>query len=141
MGFNMWFLLAFLLLSVLQFRSFLWVAGLVGVVPALLLSILMAIAGMSVIRSQGVATLMAAQHTLMVKQMPTRTLFDATCLFTAGIFLIIPGFFTDLLAFALMTPQVRAGLYRVATRKFEQRGYHRDPSVIEGEYVRLDDEP
>jgi UPF0716 protein FxsA len=95
---------------------------------------------MAVVRSQGIATLLAAQHTLMVKEMPTRTLFDAACLFTAGVFLIIPGFFTDLLAFALMTPRVRAGLYRVATRKFEQRGYHRDPSVIEGEYVRLDDE-
>lgn len=132
--------MAFLLLSALQFHSFLWVAGLIGLVPALLLSILMAIAGTAVVRSQGVATLLAAQHTLMVKKMPTRTLFDAACLFTAGIFLIIPGFFTDLLAFALMAPQVRSGLYHVATKKFEQRGYRRDPSVIEGEYVRLDDE-
>jgi UPF0716 protein FxsA len=137
----MWFLMAFLLLSALQFRSFFWIAGLIGLVPALMLSILLAIVGMAMVRSQGIATLMAAQHTVMIKQVPTRTLFDAACLFTAGIFLIIPGFFTDLLGFALMTPQVRAALYRVAARKFDERGYRRDPSVIEGEYVRLDDEP
>jgi UPF0716 protein FxsA len=136
----MWFLIAFLLLTVMEFRSFFLAAGLLGAVPTVLLSILMAVVGGSVVRSQGVATLLAVQHALMVKEMPTRTLFDAVCLFTAGIFLIIPGFVTDLLAFALMVPQVRAGLYRAAARKLDQRGYHRDPSVIEGEYVRLDDE-
>lgn len=125
----------------MEFRSFFAVAGVLGAIPAVLLSILMAIVGGSVVRSHGIATLLAAQHALMVKKIPTRTLFDAVCLFTAGIFLIIPGFVTDLLALALMMPQVRTGLYRAATRKFEQRGYHSDPSVIEGEYVRLDDEP
>jgi UPF0716 protein FxsA len=132
----MWFALAIILIPLIEIRIFAIVIGRIGALPTFLLCLLLAIAGFSVIRSQGFRTLAAAQNSLIRHEMPGRTLFDGICLTVAGILLIIPGFLTDMLAFALMVPAVRAQLFRAMAPRFDRQG--RDPSVIDGEFTRVE---
>src|ERR1035437_2115719 len=114
----MWFFIAFLIMPVIEIRLFVWIAAQIGLMPTILLCVLMAVIGTTIIRIQGFKTLMTAQESMMRHEMPARTLFDGLCLTMAGILLIIPGFFTDILGFLLLAPQVRAHLFKIMDKHY-----------------------
>jgi UPF0716 protein FxsA len=136
----MWLLVGLLLMFLIEIRFSGWAAGVLGGLPAFLLCILAGIAGSAIMRIQGTKSLMAAQEALARRERPDRHLFDGMCGAFAGILLIIPGFFTDLLAFLLLNQPVRRHLYRIMGGRFDEQGRRRDPSVIDGEYTRVDHE-
>jgi UPF0716 protein FxsA len=136
----MWIFIALLVIPLIEIRIFALVAGAIGLLPALLLCLLAAIAGTAILRAEGFRTLIAVQGCLIRKEMPVRAVFDGVCRIMAGILLILPGFFSDFLAVLLLTPQVQAQAYRIMGRRFDEQGRPRDPSVIEGDYVRVDRE-
>ena len=130
----------------LEIRIFLWVAGFVGFFGAAGLSILAALIGLALVRVQGFSTLLNARHIVMQphqrQELTGRNVFDAACLAVAGLFFIIPGFLTDILAVLLLFPKVRGELYKTVTvpaGPAMRRARGHDPDVIEGEYTRLDE--
>ena len=66
-------------------------------------------------------------------------MFDGFCLSVAGLFLVIPGFFSDIIAFALMMPFVRAGLREVLIRGYGFREMTpAEENIIDAEFMRVD---
>jgi UPF0716 protein FxsA len=139
----------FLLILLLPFAEiwlFIKVAGLIGLFDAILLCILSALIGSSLVWKQGIETLLSARRKLSTGAPPQREIFDGICLAVAGLLLIIPGFITDLIGFFLLVPEVRARLrMRLAARAFPPAGKYDtssfrpgDANIIEGDYERLD---
>ena len=69
-----------------------------------------ATAGVLILQRQGLSTFFNLNEANRSGEMPIQQIFDGFCLFIAGILLIIPGFFTDFIAFALLIPPIRVFL-------------------------------
>lgn len=128
-----------LLLPVIEIALFIQVGGAIGVWNTILLCILAGIFGSILIRYQGVSTLMAMQAVSRRGQIPLQQMFDGFCLALAGLLLVLPGFFTDILAFALMVPMLR-GVLREQLLK--RSGFREmtpaEEDVIDAEFHRVE---
>lgn len=147
------FFLIFIIIPLLELSVFLSVSRFIGLGTTLLLCFLTALIGGSMVRAQGLNALRAAQAEMMTGGVPSREMFDGLCIVAAGALLLTPGFITDILGVLLLLPPVRAllraRLERSATFRaahFSQSTYGpsyrhpaNDPSIIEGEYERLDE--
>jgi len=101
----------------IEIALFIQVGGLIGVWPTILVVFLTAIAGATLLRHQGLGTLARLQESLDRGEPPLDPVFDGFCLLAAGILLLTPGFFTDMLGFLLFTPPLRAALKRLVANR------------------------
>ncbi|MEQ1635598.1 MAG: FxsA family protein [Methylococcales bacterium] len=122
------------------------VGGIIGVFPTIVLVMLTAVIGASLLRQQGFATWQRLQSNLAQGVMPAYELIEGLLLLLGGVLLITPGFFTDALGFACMIPAVRQKfaryilenhLFNVAGSPF-QSSSKTEPDVLEGEFKRDD---
>jgi UPF0716 protein FxsA len=149
--------LLFVGLSLLELTVMIQVGTVIGALPTVILIVLTAMLGSSLVRRQGLKTLMEAQQRMQVGEMPARELMGGMMLALAGLLLIVPGFVTDLLGLLLLLPPLRSRLadrlikgVRVqgAMGGFQPQGPYspssplRDESstIIEGEFERKDKE-
>ena len=95
------------------------VGGWIGLGPTLALIVLTAVAGLWLLRRQGVAVLRRAQQQMLAGAAPVAEVFEGFCLVIAGALLLAPGFLTDTLGALLLLRPIRALLYRMAQRRFE----------------------
>lgn len=133
------FFVILFLLPVIEIALFINVGGAIGVGNTILLCILAGLAGVFVLKIQGVRTLMAMQEVSRRGQVPLQQMFDGFCLSVAGLFLMVPGFFSDIIAFALMMPFVRAGLREVLIRGYGFREMTpAEEDIIDAEFMRVE---
>ncbi len=150
-------LIIFVLIPVVELSVLIRVGEVLGSWNTVALVILTAVVGVSLVRSQGLSTLMSVQKKLAVGEAPGQEIVEGMMLAMAGILLLIPGFVTDLIGLILLTPITRAPLARyfyqrmqlkvVASAQFRagpnpfepphQRGQGGD--VFEGEFERKAD--
>jgi UPF0716 protein FxsA len=146
------FLVALLLLAAAELTILVRVAGLIGVLPTLLLLAAVGLLGVRLIRHQGLGTLLRAQAALQAGQPPVRELFDGACILASGVLLVLPGFLSDILACVLLLPPVRRLLYNALARRARvttgprhgERGPRpggRPTAVIEGQYEEIEPVP
>jgi UPF0716 protein FxsA len=105
-------LLAFLLVPLIEIALFIQIGGLIGLWPTLGIVVLTAILGTWLVRSQGSQALSRLQRSFSELNDPTEPLAHGAMILLAGALLLTPGFFTDALGFALLTPGVRAAVLR-----------------------------
>ncbi|MEL4440604.1 FxsA family protein [Shewanella algae] len=147
----------FVLIPVVELSVLIRVGEVLGSWNTVALVILTAVVGVSLVRSQGLSTLMSVQKKLAAGEAPGQEIVEGMMLAMAGILLLIPGFVTDLIGLILLTPITRAPLaryfyqrmqlkvvagaqFRAGTNPFEpphQRGQGGD--VFEGEFERKAD--
>lgn len=101
-----------LAVPIVEIALFIEIGGLIGVWPTIGIVIATAIAGATLLRSQGLATLRSARASLAENRFPIDEVFDGLCLAVAGALLLTPGFFTDAVGLLLFVPPVRAALRR-----------------------------
>lgn len=139
-------LLLVLGLPIAEIAGFVIIGGEIGVLATLAWVLLAAMAGMAVIRLQGVATALQLQAALSRNELPARALFDGACVTIAGMLLLFPGFVSDAVAILLLLPPLRALVFRLIARRVAahvsvtragappgRRGV-----VIEGEYSTVE---
>ncbi|WP_345842087.1 FxsA family protein [Shewanella algae] len=147
----------FVLIPVVELSVLIRVGEVLGSWNTVALVILTAVVGVSLVRSQGLSTLMSVQKKLAAGEAPGQEIVEGMMLAMAGILLLIPGFVTDLIGLILLTPITRAPLaryfyqrmqlkvvagaqFRAGTNPFEpphQRSQGGD--VFEGEFERKAD--
>jgi UPF0716 protein FxsA len=112
-------LLAILSLPLIEIAVLIYVGSNVGVFPTIGLIILTGFLGMLLLRIQGFAVLSRIRADMDQGKLPDKSLADAAMIALAGIFLIIPGFVSDIIGIMLFLPPVRAvirsGIGRRAT--------------------------
>lgn len=144
-------LLAVIALPVIEIALFVKSSQWIGVLPTIALAIVAGFVGIAMVRAQGVNTLTRLRHQLDRGEVPLAEAFDGICLAVAGGLLLLPGFFTDILAILLLLPPVRAALRLwlsghvkavVAAAAGPRPGPTGQPPVIEGDFkvVERDDD-
>lgn len=116
------------------------VIGEIGFFATLGLWMLTAFIGGWLIQEQGFETLRRAQASFERNIFPASEIFEGFCVFAAGLLLIMPGFLSDIVAFALLAPSFRnllrlRGGKAFGLREESMRSY--DEGVIDGVYERV----
>lgn len=146
-------LLVVIALPVVEIALFVKSSQWIGVLPTIALAIAAGFAGIAMVRAQGLGTLTRVRTQLDRGEVPVAEAFNAVCLALAGGLLLLPGFFSDVLAILLLLPPFRAGLrlwlaghlHAVVTRGDNTGGRPNPPGrppVIEGDFkvVHRDDD-
>lgn len=154
-------LFLFILVPIIEIALFVQVGGVLGLWPTLFLVLLTAVVGASLVRSQGIATLMSVQDRLNQGELPAQQIVEGVMLAVAGVLLLTPGFMTDTLGLVVLLPGPRAALAKYLMTKVKVQSMHqsgfgggfgsqgpfsdRDPfqrdqngDVFDGEYERKD---
>ena len=126
-------LLIFMLIPIVEMWILIEVGGWIGALPTIGLVVLTATIGLSLLKQQGLSTLMRARRKMDEGAIPASELVSGVMIAVGGALLLTPGFVTDALGFALLIPQTRQWLL------FKLIDRYRDKIVIEGEFHRVDD--
>lgn len=130
------FLLLFVGVPLLELYFLIQVGSEIGAIPTIGLSILTAVIGASLVRLQGFAVLMRVRDASQRGEVPALEMLHGALLLLAGLVLLLPGFFTDVIGFLLLVPALRRRLIRRFVRVVPAQGPESGPKVIEGEYRR-----
>ncbi len=103
-------LLLFIGLPIAEIAVLIKVADIIDLWPTIMLIILTAIIGVTLIRMQGLSSIRRARNSLNEGRLPVESISDAVGLMLSGAFLLTPGLITDSLGFALLVPGIRHGL-------------------------------
>lgn len=104
--------LALIALPLIEIAGFAFVGGLIGVLPTLALVVATTLLGAALLRIQGIGALGRIRQTLEAGASPGRELVHGLMIALAGLLLVIPGFFTDLLGLLLFIPPLREAVWR-----------------------------
>ncbi|MBM7455682.1 UPF0716 protein FxsA [Oceanisphaera litoralis] len=108
--------------TLLEIFVFIEVGSAIGAWSTLALIILTAVVGISLVRIQGVQTLMEAQRKVNLGEAPAREMLAGIMLAMSGVLLLLPGFVSDLGGLLLLLPPVRAALIECFISKAHVRG-------------------
>ncbi len=162
-------LLAFIFVPIIEIGLFIQVGGFLGLWPTIALVLITAVVGASLVRSQGIQTLMSVQGRLEQGEIPAQQIFEGVMLAVAGVLLLTPGFMTDALGMVVLLPVPRAAIAKYLMSKmvvktiqgggfqggfsdqgpFDNDPFRRGPfddthsdngNTFEGEYERKDDD-
>jgi UPF0716 protein FxsA len=99
--------------------------------------LLAVVAGVSVIRRQGLRTIRDLQRTTMSGELPGPILLEGLVVIIAGALLIMPGFLSDILALSLLFIGLRKRLAeRIGHGLAQARPDLKQPVTLEGDYKR-----
>jgi UPF0716 protein FxsA len=130
-------LLSVLALPLIEIALFILIGQAIGLLPTLFGIVLTGVIGVLVLRWQGVAVLREMQFRLQRGEMPARQMGDAMLIGFAGLLLLLPGYFTDLIGLVLLVPWTRELIYRLLARNLKvvevSTSYRRadDPELID----------
>ncbi len=155
-------LLLFIFVPIIEIALFIQVGGWLGLWPTIALVLVTAFAGASLVRSQGLQTLLNVQTRMQQGELPAQQIFEGVMLAVAGVLLLTPGFMTDALGMLVLLPAPRAAMAKYLMSKIvvksaggsfgQQPGFGQDPfrgdpfkrqddsNTFEGEYERKDDD-
>lgn len=137
----------FLLVPLIELFVLIEVGEVIGAGWTILLVLATAIIGAFMVKLQGLQTLHKAQAAIQQGQPPALEMLEGAAILISGFMLLIPGFVTDALGFALLIPPLRRALLKpviansnvVFHSRFRQRQRRSSEDVIEGEVVDKDD--
>ncbi|UXI01107.1 FxsA family protein [Photobacterium sp. TY1-4] len=114
-------LFLFIVVPIIEIALFVQVGGFLGLWPTIALVLITAIVGASLVRSQGIATLMSVQQRLQQGELPAQQIVEGVMLAVSGVLLLTPGFMTDALGMLVLLPGPRAMLAKQLMSKVKVR--------------------
>jgi UPF0716 protein FxsA len=148
--------LLFIVVPLVELYLIIEVGGLIGALWTVLLVVLTAVIGVSLLRIQGFSTLERARRNMEGGTLPAMEMMEGMMLAVGGALLITPGFITDTLGFLCLIPFTRRAMIAWLVRRstiraegFVTRGGQHHPQghdgqrhhqgrTIEGEFQRKD---
>ena len=109
--------LLFFIVPLVEIYFLVQVGEQIGAWKTILLVVITAIIGVTLLRQQGMRTLLKANQSMQAGQMPAKEMFDGLVLAVVGVLLLTPGFFTDAIGFILLVPVVRKVLLNSLMQK------------------------
>lgn len=157
----MWLLLAFIAIPMIEIALFIQVGGLIGLGWTLAIVLFTAVLGTWLVKQQGRQALMNIQRSFSELSDPSAPLADGAMILLSGALLVTPGFFTDALGLALLTPAFRRMAFRFLRKRVKVQGSFTasagmsgtarsarssarpasrpaSPDIIDGEFTELD---
>lgn len=97
----------FIGIPLIEIYLFIQVGGLIGALATVLLVIITALVGVSLLRQQGFQTMQKFQREVSTGQLPANTMLEGMALMFGGALLLTPGFMTDTIGFLCLIPFTR----------------------------------
>ena len=115
-------LLLFIIMPILEMWLLIEVGGAIGAAPAIGLVFLTAAIGFAMLRKQGFETLSRGNWKMQQGQLPVREMAEGLMLAVSGALLLTPGFVTDAIGFAGLTPAFRRWAFsKMISKKLSSR--------------------
>ncbi|MEX0607095.1 MAG: FxsA family protein [Halofilum sp. (in: g-proteobacteria)] len=137
-----YFILLFLVVPLVEIYLLIEIGQVIGALPTVGLCVLTAVLGGVLLRYQGLQVMFRAQASIARQEVPALEMFEGVALAAGGVFLLTPGFATDVLGFICLVPWTRRAMVRALIRRLSggggppsQGGRH---TTIEGDYRRRD---
>ena len=132
---RVWFLI-FVATPIVEMYLLIEVGGYIGAPWAIALVMLTAVIGVTLLRRQGLATLTRGVTRMQQGEVPAQEMAEGILLGIAGALLLTPGFVTDTVGFALLTPGIRQRLIARVLASMELRATPPDSAraTIEGDF-------
>ena len=143
----MWLIALFILLPIIEIGLFIQVGGWIGLWPTLGLVVVMALFGSWLLRTQGLMAIADVQRSFRDMRNPSEPMAHAALIMFAGVLMLTPGFFTDVLGLVLLIRPVRSLIIaRLAARftvtssgftpdnRSQGPGWTDEGDIIEGDY-------
>ncbi len=102
----------FLLVPLIEIAFFVLIGNAVGLWWTLAGVLVTAVVGSLVLRWQGFQLITEIRTSMGQGRLPARALADAMMVAIAGLLLLLPGYFSDLIGILLLIPPVRTLIYR-----------------------------
>ena len=131
-------LISIILLPVVEIFLFIKIGAQIGAIPTILLIFITATLGVYYARYEGLNTLRAGFTQLRKQETPAYEIISAAAIALAALFLIIPGFATDIFGFLLIFPFSRKFILNKFSKKF-YRKKDKNNNFIDGEFEDIDD--
>lgn len=138
-------LLFFLAIPVIELYVLIKVGSAIGALATILLLFAAAVLGMGLLRWQGLTTLNKMRMTLARGEVPAMELAEGAIVVLGGLLLLVPGFVTDVFAFACLMPALRHRIVMALLRRAVAlqpagppggRRPWEDRATLEGDYRR-----
>jgi UPF0716 protein FxsA len=113
--------LLFVLVPPIEIGLFIAVGGRIGLWPTMGIVLLTAVIGANLVSHQGRGELARLQSEFAAGQFPAKSLAHGAMIIVAGTLLITPGFLTDAVGFALLSPPVREALRKWGVKRWSKR--------------------
>jgi UPF0716 protein FxsA len=137
------FLLLFAGIPLVELYLLIQIGSEIGALPTIGLTILTAVIGAFLVRTQGFGVLRRVHEAADRGEVPALEMLDGALILVAGLILLLPGFFTDAVGFLLLIPPLRrlliARFVRIVPDHTPAGGETNGPRVIEGEFRREKD--
>ncbi|MFQ1005973.1 FxsA family protein [Gilliamella sp. CG22] len=137
----------FFIYAYCEISFFIKVADSIGVFLALICIIATSFIGFSLVKTQGLKNFSIMRQKMANHQSLKNEVIKNVALLFAGFFLLIPGFLTDILGVILLIPYVQNYLVKLIVKKMpiqssvdSSRSFNQSDEIIEGEFIRKDDE-
>jgi len=99
--------LLFIFIPIIEIVIFITVGSNIGILNTIAIILITALAGIYLVRRQGLSLLFNAQRNLSQGIMPTEEIKGGIFLLISGLLLITPGFFTDCIGFSMFLKPVQ----------------------------------
>lgn len=135
-----------MIVPLVEIAFFVVIGNTIGLWPTLAGVLVTAVAGSLILRWQGLQLLNEIRSSMGQGRLPARALADAMMVAIAGVLLLTPGYFSDLIGILLLIPPVRTLIYRflasrvqvVATTTTQSYGF--GPRRVEDDTIELGDD-
>ena len=114
--------LLFIVMPILEMFILIQVGSVIGAWYTIGLVLFTAVVGFNLLKRQGMSTLMRAQQKAQAGALPVSEIGEGLLLAVAGALLLTPGFVTDTVGFALLSPSVRSSLAEVIAQRLVVSG-------------------
>ena len=135
-------LLAIILIPAVEIYLFIKIGAFIGAFKTILLIFITAFIGIYYARAEGLNTLNEGIKKIIKEQLPIYELLSGALIAIGAIFLIIPGFATDLIGFLIIFPPTRKLLFKKYSLNYKNNNRDfksKKDDYIEGEFKDLDD--
>ncbi|NEU29879.1 membrane protein FxsA [bacterium LRH843] len=101
-------LLLLILIPAIEITILIIAGKAIGIWPTFLLILLTGGLGAWLAKKEGLHAIRLAQLQMQQGQLPSNVVLDGICILVGGIFLVLPGFITDVIGLFLLIPFTRA---------------------------------
>ena len=131
--------LLFIAATLLEIYVFIEVGSAIGAWSTIALILLSAMVGLSLVRVQGLQTLMEAQRKVSLGETPAREMLGGIMLALSGVLLVLPGFVSDIGGLLLLLPPVRNALVAHFLSKVKVQASQQQGHTFSGEFHHTND--
>ena len=129
-------LLIFILTPIIEVACIIAVGNVIGIAATITLIILTAVFGVKLLKQESIKSFFSIKNRLNNKEIPEKEIIEVFLIAISGIFLITPGFITDILGLACLIEQSRKiiaeNIFETLKDRITTKFIHEKGEVIQG---------